>query len=526
LGNSFVKYIFILIVVIVLLVAFWHVISDKNKVDSGSLDQTSTINTIQKDLRFGIAQLDTMNPIISTNRNVHEISKIIFEPLVNLNENYKKEYCLAESIEKESDTSYRVHLRRNIQWSDGSPFTANDVKFTVDSIKRGDINSIYKANLAYVGGLEAVDDNTVVFSLSEPVDYFEYYLTFPIMSAKNYEGTSMLDGERNAAPIGTGMFAITNINGNVYYLDKNPNYWNKSKDPLVEHIIISCYSSIGEVYNAFKAGDLDLVISKTKNVEQYVGTIGYSKVEYKNRKYDFLSFNTTYSFLADPQVRKAISLVIDRNNIIATSLGPGYSASNFPLDMGHWLYTKDLNITPNIDQARAILQQAGWTYTGNAWYKNGQRLEFAISVNNSDGVKMAAATNIVNQLANFGIATSIVQISNNNYMNIINQKAYQCIITGIECDFSPSIDYFFGENNIANYRNEEVLNLINESKNTNDENIQYNNYSRIFDIYLEEAPYIGLYRETQCYLYNNGFIGNIVPNSFNLFYTINQWYRQ
>ena len=80
-GNSFVKYIFILIVVIVLLVAFWHVISDKNKVDSGSLDQTSTINTIQKDLRFGIAQLDTMNPIISTNRNVHEISKIIFEYL-------------------------------------------------------------------------------------------------------------------------------------------------------------------------------------------------------------------------------------------------------------------------------------------------------------------------------------------------------------------------------------------------------------------------------------------------------------
>ena len=114
-----------------------------------------------------------MNPIISTNRNVHELSKIIFEPLVNLNENYKKEYCLAENNKKESDTSYRVHLRRDIQWSDGSPFTANDVKFTVDSIKRGDINSIYKANLAYVGGLEAVDDNTVVFSLSEPVDYFE-----------------------------------------------------------------------------------------------------------------------------------------------------------------------------------------------------------------------------------------------------------------------------------------------------------------------------------------------------------------
>ena len=94
-GNSFLKYIFIFIVSIILIVAFWRVISNSNKVDNSSLDQTSTINTIQKDLRFGIAQLDTMNPIVSHNRNVQELSRIIFEPLINLNENYKKEYCLA-----------------------------------------------------------------------------------------------------------------------------------------------------------------------------------------------------------------------------------------------------------------------------------------------------------------------------------------------------------------------------------------------------------------------------------------------
>ena len=185
-----------------------------------------------------------------------------------------------------------------------------------------------------------------------------------------------------------------------------------------------------------------------------------------------------------------------------------------------------LNIGTDIEQARNILQQAGWKYSGNTWFKNGQRLEFTISVNNADAVKMAAANNIVGQLANFGINTSIVQISNNNYANIINQKAYQCLLTGIECDFSPSLDFFFGNNNLANYSNEEVINLINETKNTNDENVMYNNYGRIFDIYLEEAPYIGLYRETQSIIYNNGFIGNITPNSFNMFHTINQWYRQ
>ena len=49
----------------------------------------------------------------------------------------------------------------------------------------------------------------------------------------------------------------------------------------------------------------------------------------------------------------------------------------------------------------------------------------------------------------------------------------------MECDFSPSLEFFFGNNNLANYANEEISNLMNEAKNTNDENILYNNYNRI-----------------------------------------------
>ena len=100
------------------------------------------------------------------------------------------------------------------------------------------------------------------------------------------------------------------------------------------------------------------------------------------------------------------------------------------------------------------------------------------------------------------------------YLRFVEEKSYAEIAEEIGVKASTIADY-------CGYKY-----LMNEAKNTNDENILYNNYNRIYEIYLEEAPYVGLYRETQSILYNNGFIGNIIPNSFNIFYTINQWYRQ
>ena len=57
------------------------------------------------------------------------------------------------------------------------------------------------------------------------------------MSSNYYEGTSILDPKKNEMPIGTGMFKISNINGNIYYLDKNGDYWNKNREPLLSMVL-------------------------------------------------------------------------------------------------------------------------------------------------------------------------------------------------------------------------------------------------------------------------------------------------
>ena len=152
--------------------SMFFIVKNRSKNTDYSLDQTSTASNIQTDLRLAIAEFDTINPILSNNRNVQEISKIIYEPLITLNENYKMEYCLAEEIAKSDDLTYVIKLRKGVLWQDNTNFTSEDVKFTMDII-RNIGNTIYNDNLRYISDFEVIDSNTLKIYLSQPVAFFE-----------------------------------------------------------------------------------------------------------------------------------------------------------------------------------------------------------------------------------------------------------------------------------------------------------------------------------------------------------------
>ena len=521
--RSFFKYIFVLVVIVLISYTGYKMLKDKHVEENNTLDQTSTVSTIQKDLRLAIAELDTLNPIESKNRNVQEISKIIFEPLVTLDEHFKKEYCLAKEIAKQNETTYLIKIRQGVLWHDGTQFTADDVKYTVDLIKGGSVSSIYNDNLKSLIELKVIDDATIKMTLSEEVPFFEYYLTFPII--KNVQSET---GEN--ITVGTGLFKVAGSNANVTKLVKNESYWDTNKKPMVDEIELTNYQTMGEVYNSFKSGEIDIVTVTSNNIEEYIGTIGYNRVDYKSRDYDFLAFNTESEILSNVEVRKALSLCIDKDNLVATSLGTGYAVSNFSLDMGNWLYTRELNPKPDTEQAKQILEAEGWVYKNNSWQKKindrMQKLTFSITVNENNAERMKVAQNIVNQLGNFGIPVSIVNQRNERYYETLNNRTFDCILTGIETGFTPNLETFFGDGNIANYNNEEIKGILNKVKNTDDETELHNNYSRIYDIYVEEVPYIGLYRNTDTIICNQGLVGNITAYSFNIYHNIEKWYRQ
>lgn len=527
--SNWIKYVFAIFVVIILVFSIYKIKKDeKEKAQEEAYNAATAQEEKVTELKLGIANLDTMNPILSNNKNVQDISKLIYEPLVNLTSDYKAEACLAKEWAKQSDNSYLIKLRENVRWSDGQKFTAEDVRFTIDRLK--DTQTIYSANVQNVIGIDIIDDYTVKINLDKEVPFFEYNLTFPILSKDYYEGEDFVNTTKNTMPTATGKFKIAEVQPSYIILEKNRSWWNKEKEVTVEKITVNLYSSIGELYNSFKIGNLDLISTSNENVQEYIGTIGYSSKEMKGREHTFLALNTANYFLSKQEVRKAISYSIDKENITSSIFNNKYYTSSFPLDYGSWLCQgQDASSGYNVEQAKQLLIENGWGYRSGYWQKTEnyktQKLFLNLLVKASDATKVSVAQNIKTQLETQGIRINIVQASDEQYQAFIENRNYDIALCSMTVSPSPDLTTFFGESNLANYANEEITNIMNEVKNTTDENILKEKYQRIAEIYKADIPYISLYNNKHIVAYNSALVGEITPNWFCVFYGIEGWYK-
>ncbi len=526
--SNWIKYVFIIFIIGILIFSVYKIRKDEEDKKQGEVNHANNKEEIVREVKLGIASMDTFNPILSKNKNVQDVSKLVYEPLVSLSSDYKIDPCLAKEWARQSDNSYLIKLREGVRWSNGENFTSEDVRFTIDRLK--DSSTIYSANVQDVVSIDIVDDYTIKINLGKDVPFFEYNLTFPILSKEYYEGEDFNNTTKNNAPIGTGKFKITEAESSYIILEKNTSWWNKEKQVTLEKITINLYSSIGELYNSFKLGNLDLISTENSNLTEYVGTIGYSSKEMKGRQHTFLALNTANYFLSKPEVRKAISYSIDKANITTTIFNGKYFTSSFPLDYGNWLcQEQDASSGFNVEQTKEVLTASGWVLRGVSWQKTEnrktQKLALNLLVKASDSLKVAVAENIRAQLANQGIIINIVQAGDEQYNNMIATKGYDIALCTITLSPSPSLETFFGDGNFANYSTDEIKSIMNEVKNTTDENILKEKYKRLIEIYKTDMPYISLYNNRYTVAYNSALVGDLSPNWFNQFYGIEGWYK-
>lgn len=520
----FARIIFVIAVISIIIYAIYIVYKNNNKEKNKGAQQDEVSVQYAKDIKLGIANFDTMNPLTTNNKEVININKLIFEPLFTLNEQYKITPCLATEFAKTSETTYIIKIDTNIKWSNGQTISATDVVYTVNNLKN--TNSIYATNVNNISVIEAIDDSTVKIQLNQQEAFFEYNLIFPIVSKNYYESEDYFTSTK--VPIGTGMLKIFAINANNIILEKNENWRNPENQTIIcESIRIYLFNSMGEVYNSFKIGNIDFVNTSSISYTDYIGTIGYYTKEYKGRNLDFLSLNCNDVALSDKLVRKAISYAIDKNNIVSNIFNNNYYVSEYPIDFGTFAYKADsTSLGYNPEQAKAILQEAGWVNTNNKWMKNGKTLALTIIVNSTNTQRCAVADSIKQQLEEIGINVNVKKVSDSQYTSYLQNKNFQLILTGVSNGFSPDVTYFYGSGNVSNYNNEEVNTILSEIKNITEEKLLLEKFKRIIEITKDEMPYICLYRNKNTVLVKQNAGGQIVPNNYSLYYNFWSWHRE
>ncbi|MDR0979328.1 MAG: ABC transporter substrate-binding protein [Lachnospiraceae bacterium] len=386
--DSISKKLFIGFSLIIVLLAILIIYEQaKNKKDN--LFQNEPIKEeLVKEMKLGIVQMDVFNPLFSTNKYVHQISRLMYESLVDISKDYKVEPMLAKEWGKISENTYVVKLNEGIKFSSGKELVASDVINTVNTIKTAEI-SVYKDNVSNISNITQIDDYTLKIELADGNElFFVYNLIFPIVEAETY--------------LGTGMFKIAEMLENKIILERNANY-AKSESQKINIITINLYNSVGEMYNAFKFKGLDFLTTTRLDYMDYIGTLGYGYKQIKSRDFTYIAINTNKNMLKDTELRRAIKHAINKEEIVSKLFSNKYFASDFPLEYGSYLYdTEDKKSEYNTEKAKEILLKNGWEYKNSGWQKkvgnNVEHINFSLAVEAGNDENILVAELIKEQL--------------------------------------------------------------------------------------------------------------------------------
>ncbi len=291
---------------------------------------------------------------------------------------------LAESETWTDATTWEVKLREGITWTDGTPFTADDVKFTIEL---GDPNGAYKAALGYSGmwkfmtGIEKVDDTTLVFKFSENPPYQEvgYNLmyTVPIVPKHLWEKLDVKDitGGANENPVGTGMYLAERMDQDRAVLLRNDNWWGVKvfgKGPAPKRIVDIVVPSNNVGLGMVLQGGIDLDNNFLPGVASLVkGNYGV-QTYYPDAPYMIpantvqLIFNIQKKPMDDVNFRKAMAYAINIDDIVENDYAGLVKASDPTGLLPAWEkyidkeQAKELGWSYDPEKAKQILADAGY----------------------------------------------------------------------------------------------------------------------------------------------------------------------
>lgn len=357
-------------------------------------------------LIYGSGDYTRINPVMDEHG---EINILLFNGLTAHNGENQVIPGLAKSWDFDPEAcTYTFHLEENVAWHDGQPFTAEDVKFTIESIMDPENGSENAPNFEDVEEVTVVDSHTITFRLSAPNIAFLDYMTMAILPKHLLEGEDFQTSQFFRAPIGTGPYRLAEWDeGQAIILERNERYF---KGPAqIQQIIFKIVPDSNAKALQMESGELDLALLTPKDAANFRGKEGYAVYEMQTSDYRGILFNFQNEYwIRNRDIIPAICCAIDRQAIVDTVLvGRGIPAYG-PLQRNLYNNDKVEHWDYDPERAKAILEAAGYERDGDGFYvRAGEELWFVISVGSGDQVRLDMAQAAAQMLREVGINCTV-----------------------------------------------------------------------------------------------------------------------
>ena len=448
-----------------------------------------------------------VNPLFTSGNDVDaDLAQLVFSGLVRIGPDGSVEPDLAELPEiTDEGRTYTFKLRRNLQWHDGQPLTARDVLYTVQVVTSPDFGGDQVLSEGWRGAeFEAPDDQTFVVRLRQASGPFlARSATVGILPEHLLASVpvgQLQDAPFNASPIGTGPYRVEALDSREARLAAYDRY--HLGKPGIDKLTLRFFPDDASAIRALQSGDvggLFLHHSPTANQISDLNRVKDMRVEQMPRSTQLLLYlNSSNTLFRDQRVRQAISLGVNRAEIVEKDMAASATASNSPVAPGTWAYSAEYDVPDqDLSQARVLLNEAGWVQSPGTGIltKEGQEFRFTIRVDN-DPVRFAVANSIANQLTTLGIRATVASttftVLNLDYLVT---RRYEAAIASWEQ--GPDPDLYFGWHssqmgtaglNLGNFEDPVLDELIATARRSTDLEIRKDSYRQIQEIWKDLVP--------------------------------------
>lgn len=488
-----------------------------------------------------------VNPLFNQFNPVdRDLSALIFNGLARADERGVIKPDLARNWEISPDgLIYTFTLRSDVTWSDGAPFSAADVIYTVQTIQSSEYPGLTDiASLWRTVAITEVNPTTVRMQLSEPFAPFLDYATIGILPSHLLQDISAADlptAQFSRQPIGTGPFVLDELTTDHATLSPNPRYYGQR--PFLGSLQFLFYPDHESLLAAYERGEIEGISQVTPELLERARAL--PKLDLQSAQLAGMTlvfFNTSKPQFQDKLVREALLYGMDRQKMIDEILqGQGILGSG-PILPNSWAYDEDIKKYP-YDPQRAVelLEEAGWKDTNDDGVRerDGEQLAFNIVTNTDDPLRARIAQQLADDWKKIGAnvqvelmpAPSLVQEA----LRPRNFDAVLFGVTQLPADPDPyalwhstqTPDKSEAGQNYSGWENLEADDLLQEARRTTDPAQRAELYRQFQMLFMEDVPAAILYYPVYTYGIDQRLHGvQLAPllDAGDRFRSISQWY--
>jgi peptide/nickel transport system substrate-binding protein len=444
-----------------------------------------------------------LNPILATDSSSSEIAGHIFNGLVKYDKDSQtiigdlaeKFYFLKEN--GENGKTLVFELRKGVKWHDGVEFSSDDVVFTYEVLTSNKISSPYSAGFRFVKSVEKVDKYTIKVHYKQA--YFKAVETWmmgiiPKHILENEE--NLMNSKFNIDPVGTGPYKLHQLeHSKNIILKANDDYFEGR--PKIDEISYHVIADPMTRFLMLKSGELDVGGIEPMQYERQLTPDFfemYDIYEKMSLSYTYLGFNLRRQKFKDPRVREALSIAIDREEIVKVLFFDHAEVCKGPFHPSSIAFNKDVQEPKkDLQRAKKLLADAG--------FNDSNPFSFEIVTSNSSAIRPYAAEILQYQLKKIGVVVNLRVMEWQAFLNmVVFPHKFDSVLLG--WGLSPAPDpYMFwhsdndtkGGFNLVGYHNKEMNRMIEESQSIVDKKILAKKWQKMFKMIVEDNPYLFLY---------------------------------